>query len=116
MKKILILFVMPLFIACSVEQFGSGVDSKVKKVQVKDIIINESYHGEDVTVEGIITSQCGTNGCWFFLHDGSGQVYVNLAPNGLVLPPRNGKRAKVTGSVSVGENGVAVIARGIEVG
>jgi len=49
------------------------------------------------------------------LQDDTGQVFVNLAPNNMTLPPRMNKTAKVTGIVYPVEGQLQVIAQGVEV-
>jgi uncharacterized protein YdeI (BOF family) len=116
MKKLLLSLSFLFFIAaCTTEQYGSGVNNEIKTVQVKDVIINQSYQGKTVNLEGIIISQCGTEGCWLHLHDGTGQIYINMKPNSFSVPPKQGKKAKVTGVVMQNDDGVQIIASGVEV-
>jgi len=58
----------------------------------------ESYEGQAVVVEGKIISECGA-GCWFTLNDGTGTIYVDLAPSNLVIPQKRGAFARVYGQV-----------------
>ena len=58
----------------------------------------ESYEGEAIIVEGTIVSECGS-GCWFTLDDGTGTIYVDLAPSNLVIPQKRGAFATVYGQV-----------------
>jgi uncharacterized protein YdeI (BOF family) len=54
--------------------------------------------GKDVIMEGKIVQECGS-GCWFNLQDSTGIVYVDLAPNNMVIPQKVGSKAKVYGKV-----------------
>ncbi|MEN2995342.1 MAG: hypothetical protein ABDH19_08380 [Thermodesulfovibrio sp.] len=72
----------------------------MKKVKIKDIFINQSLIGQRVIVEGIIITQCQSKGCWFFMNDNTGSIFINLAPIGINLPPKTGKRAIVMGKNS----------------
>ncbi|MEW6117300.1 MAG: OB-fold nucleic acid binding domain-containing protein [Nitrospirota bacterium] len=114
---VMMVLVLGLFLSgCSAEKYGLGVDSSAPTVMVKDIILKPELQGQQVNIEGKIVSQCQSNGCWFFLQDESGQVFINLAPNNFALPSRMGKRVKVTGIVARGrEGGYQIIARGVEV-
>jgi uncharacterized protein YdeI (BOF family) len=118
MKKatLLILISLLLITGCSVEQYGAGVSKEAPAVKVKDVVLNPSLQGKVVNLEGIITTQCGSNGCWFFLHDGSGQIFIDLSTKGFSIPPKQGKKAKVTGVVSEGQSGMQIIAYGVEIG
>ncbi len=101
---------------CSAEKYGLGIDSGAPVVKVKDIILRPAdFVGRTVTLEGKITSQCQSNGCWFFLYDGTGQIFINLKPNNFALPSRMGKKARVTGIVSADQQGYQIIARGVEI-
>lgn len=64
--------------------------------------------GIPVEVGGTIVSQCPA-GCWFIVDDGSGQLYVDLKPANMVIPPSVGKRVIVRGTV-VYTNGDASLA------
>lgn len=118
MKKnlLLVFFTILILVAgCSAEQYGAGVNKSVPSVKIKDVILNPSYVNQVVNLEGIIVSQCLSNGCWLFLNDGTGQIFVDMAPHGFSLPSRPGKKAKVTGLVVQGQNGLQITAHGIEV-
>lgn len=57
------------------------------------------YYGQAVVVEGKIIAECGS-GCWFILDDGTGTIYVDLAPSNLVIPQKQGAFARVYGNVA----------------
>ncbi|MCJ7654014.1 MAG: hypothetical protein MUO97_01730, partial [Dehalococcoidia bacterium] len=70
-----------------------------KILKIDDILGKpESYEGQAVVVEGKIISECGA-GCWFTLNDGTGTIYVDLAPSNLVIPQKRGAFARVYGQV-----------------
>jgi len=56
--------------------------------------------GIPVEVGGTIVSQCPA-GCWFIVDDGSGQLYVDLKPANMVIPPSVGKKVVARGTVIV---------------
>lgn len=117
MKRILaVIFIAFLFLSgCSTEQYGAGVNRETPEVKVKDVILTPSLQGKIVNLKGIITTQCASDGCWFFLNDGTGQILINLKPSGITIPPKTGKKAKVTG-VAVNEEGnYMIIAHGVEI-
>lgn len=119
MKQILIAMALILGLAglsaCTSERYGAGVDRATPRVKVKDLFLDRSVLGRSVTIEGRISSQCGSNGCWFVLQDDTGQVFINLAPNNMTLPPRMNKSARVTGTVAVVQDQLQVFAQGVEV-
>lgn len=102
-------------LGCSAEKYGTGVDKKIAAVKVKDIFLDSNPVGKKVTISGKISSQCGSNGCWFVLQDDTGQVFINLSQNNMTLPPRMNKTAKVTGIVYPVQGELQVIAEGVEV-
>lgn len=114
---IMALFMILVFglLGCASEKYGTAVDGKTPQVKVKDIFLDPGHLGKAVTVEGKISSQCGSNGCWFVLQDDTGQVFVNLAPANLTLPPRMNKTARVTGIVYPVKGELQVVAQGVEV-
>lgn len=105
---------MLVIYGCATEKYG-GASGGGLPVKVRDVMLEPSYQGKLVTVEGIILTQCVSNGCWLFVHDGTGQIYVDMAPAGFKVPPRQGKKAKVTGEARVSKDGVYIVAHGIEV-
>src|SRR3990172_7157940 len=104
MKKIALMVFTALvifaLIGCSAEKYGTGVDKNTPHLKVKDVFLDPNIPGKLVTLEGKISSQCSSNGCWFVLQDDTGQIFVNL-PNNIALPYKMGAAAKVTGSVMV---------------
>lgn len=100
---------------CSAERYGSGIDKGTPQIKIKDVFLDGNIIGRPVTLEGRISSQCGSNGCWFVMQDDTGQIFINLAPNNMLLPPRMNKTAKVTGIVYPVQGELQVIAQGIEV-
>lgn len=119
MKKLyisfLIFFLVFTAISCSAEKYGSGVDKTKPFVKVKDVFLDNSLNGKIVNLEGVISTQCQSSGCWFFLSDGTGRIFINLAPRGFTLPPKTGKKAKVTGEVARDQHNVQIIAHGVEI-
>lgn len=119
MKKIIavlaVLLISIVLAGCSAERYGSGVDKGMPQIKVKDVFLDRNLIGKTVTLEGSIASQCGSNGCWFVLRDDTGQIFVNLAPGNLAIPPRMNKLAKVTGTVYPAQGELQVIAQGVEV-
>lgn len=68
-------------------------------VKISDILNHPNDFTETrVTIEGKIVSECGA-GCWFTINDGTGTIYVDLAPSNLTIPQKRGAFARVHGKV-----------------
>jgi len=68
--------------------------------KIADVIKNtKTLMGESIIIEGKIVSECGA-GCWFTLNDGTGTIYIDLAPSNLTIPQKRGAKAKVFGNVT----------------
>ena len=105
-----------LLAGCARKERYGRVDAAAPAVQVKDVMLSESYGGKDVRMSGTIVMQCASTGCWFFLDDGTGRMLVDLKALGLGLGPRSGKKAVVSGTVIVDQQGQALLsAKGLEV-
>jgi uncharacterized protein YdeI (BOF family) len=104
-----------LVTGCAAEKYGADINKSAPLVKVKDVILNPSLQGQTVNLEGIITTQCQGDGCWFFLNDGTGQIFINLKPAGITIPPKTGKKAKVTGVVVNDSGNYLIIAHGVEI-
>ena len=92
-----------------------GVDITEKGVtSAKDILANpDKYLGQTVRLEGKIVREC-PSGCWFFLEDETGTIYVDINPSGLSIPPKVGKKVVVEG-VPENKNGrISIIGKGVE--
>ncbi|MCX6693564.1 MAG: hypothetical protein NT074_03300 [Methanomicrobiales archaeon] len=124
MKKTLILIVF----ACGLAGFliTAGCTSPAKEevsggnsinaVKIGDILENpDSYNGRDVLINGKVVNQCGS-GCWFFLDDGSGTIYVDLLPNNFAIPPMIGSKVTVEGSVLVNGTDVSILGTSVTTG
>jgi uncharacterized protein YdeI (BOF family) len=117
----LVIFIMVVSMAgCSGNSSGNnsekyGVDITEKGVtSVKDILANpDEYLDQTVRLEGKIVREC-PSGCWFFLEDETGTIYVDINPSGLSIPPKVGKKVVVEG-VPTNRNGrVSIIGKGVE--
>jgi len=95
------------------ERYGVNITEK-KLVSIKDIYTNPSeYLDQTVRLEGKIVQECGS-GCWFFLEDNTGTIYVDINPSGLSIPPKVGKKVVVEG-VPENRNGrITINGKGVE--
>ncbi|MCX8069204.1 MAG: DUF4920 domain-containing protein [Thermodesulfovibrionales bacterium] len=117
-RFIIILFVFLFSMAtsaCSSEKYGAGVDASAPMVKVKDVIFKQDLRGKKVSLQGKIISQCQSSGCWFFIQDDTGQIFVDLSKNNFTLPPKFGKTVKLTGVVYATGHGNIIVASGVEV-
>jgi len=92
-----------------------GVDIAEKEVtSVKDIYTNPNeYLSQTVRLEGKIVREC-SSGCWFFLEDETGTIFVDINPSGLSIPPKVGKKVVVEG-VPENRNGrITINGKGVE--
>ena len=95
------------------ERYGVEITEK-EVTNVKDIYTNPSeYLDQTVRLEGKIVQECGS-GCWFFLEDETGTIFVDINPSGLSIPPKVGKKAVVEG-VPENRNGrMTINGKGVE--
>jgi uncharacterized protein YdeI (BOF family) len=95
------------------ERYGVNITEK-KVVSVKDIYSNPNeYLNQTIRLEGEIVREC-SSGCWFFLEDKTGTIYVDINPSGLSIPPKVGKKVVVEG-VPENKNGrISIVGKGVE--
>ena len=118
MKHLLLIatLIFTLILAgCGDEKYGDGVDASAQAVKVKEIFLKKNLAGQKVTLEGRIVSQCQSNGCWFYLQDDTGQLYIDMATNKFSLPSMPNKQVAASGTVAKSQNNLVLIATGVEV-
>jgi len=95
------------------ERYGVDITEE-RVVNVKDIYTNPNeYLNQTIRLEGEIVRECGS-GCWFFLEDETGTIYVDINPSGLSIPPKVGKKVVVEG-VPENKNGrISFVGKGVE--
>ena len=95
------------------ERYGVDITEK-KVVSVKDIYTNPNeYLNQTVRLEGEIVREC-SSGCWFFLEDETGTIFIDINPSGLSIPPKVGKKVVVEG-VPENKNGrISINGKGVE--
>ena len=95
------------------ERYGVNITEE-RIVNVKDIYTNPNeYLNQTIRLEGEIVRECGS-GCWFFLEDKTGTIYVDINPSGLSIPPKVGKKVVVEG-VPENRNGrITINGKGVE--
>jgi uncharacterized protein YdeI (BOF family) len=105
---------------CVSSQASSRQDDKEKNaslvVPVGSLLENpKAYDGREVSISGKITTECGS-GCWFFLDDGSGTVYVDTKPGNFAIPQLPGRTVRVKGTITSEGGDVAILATMVESG
>jgi len=95
------------------EKYGVNITEK-GITSVKEIYTNPSeYLDKTVRLEGKIVQEC-PSGCWFYLEDETGKIYVDIKPSGLSIPPKVGKKVVVEGVPSNRNGGIIIIGKGVE--
>jgi len=74
----------------------------------------EKYENQTVKIKGEIILECPT-GCWFNLKDESGEIYVDIRPNGLALPQKVGHEAGVERKAVAQDAKIMIGGKGVEV-
>jgi hypothetical protein len=93
--------------------FAEEAPAAAAKVNIADIQNTpEKYAAENVSLEGKISSQCGS-GCWFVLTDPTGDIYVDLKPHNFVIPPAMGKSVLVNGSILTKNNDLTFVGNSV---
>jgi uncharacterized protein YdeI (BOF family) len=96
--------------------FGSGVTGAV--VQIGDIQkAPVKYLGKEVTVEGQMTRECPSSGCWWYVKDQTGEIRVDSFGSNFSLPlHQEGKHVRSTGKIVKTDGGeLQIAASGAEV-
>jgi hypothetical protein len=108
---IVVIFLL-LLTACSKENYG--IEIKEEKVTEINQALQQKESNKTIRLEGKIGTVCPT-GCWFYLQDPTGEIYVDLAPAGIAIPQRSGKNAIVEGSFIKVKEKAVFVAKGVEI-
>ena len=77
-------------------QFGAFTGAP--KVAVADLVEKpKDFLGKLVSVEGTITDQCKTMGCFFFIHTGKENLRIDLQEIAMTAPMNEGGKGRVEG-------------------
>jgi hypothetical protein len=97
-----------------VEQYGAPLSSQAV-TKITDIMKNpDGFIGKTVKVEGTIANECPT-GCWFYVKDGTGTLYIDLYAANLAIPQKAGKNVTLEGTIEK-RSGLPIIqGRGVEI-
>ncbi|MEW6710678.1 MAG: hypothetical protein AB1403_12705 [Candidatus Riflebacteria bacterium] len=108
MKRIILLCLIVLGVVIVVwlgrraagEHFGADFKG-FESVQVKDAVNpDDQLKAKEISLSGVITRQCPSSGCWFYIKDDAGnQIKIELGHLGLKFPQRSGSRVIVEGKL-----------------
>lgn len=94
-------------------KFGKEI-SEIEATKIKDILADsDKYIGKTVKVEGAIIKEC-PSGCWFYLKDQTGAIYVDLFPSGFAISQRVEAKVIVEGIVKNRGDRIEIIGEGVE--
>lgn len=122
--KIITIFVFTLIAVLAVffafgcaqqgKSFGQPI-TEAKLTPISDILAKpEQFAGKTVRIEGKIMVEC-PSGCWFFLKDATGTIYVNLNPSNFAIPQVRGHEVIVQGAVKKGGPQLEVTGEGVQI-
>jgi uncharacterized protein YdeI (BOF family) len=116
---LIVILVGALLAAGCTSQPASGTGgpaAQARAVKIADILKDPAaYNGTAVAVQGKIAGECGS-GCWFMMDDGTGTLYVDLAPNNFVIPQISGTTVVVHGTINVTNGDPTLIATKVVAG
>lgn len=96
--------------------YGAAFTADLPRAQMKDLYVApESHLAGPVSVQGKITRQCPSSGCWFYLDDTSGkQVKIELGHMGIKFPQWVGKNVKVEGRLLQNKDELELVGTAVE--
>jgi len=94
--------------------YGREIPSEMPVTNAAEILTSpEAFEGKDVLVSGKITSECPSGG-WIWVHDGSGDIYVNMHPTNVFIPQKVGSSVRAMGKVVLESGSPQVVGYGLE--
>lgn len=121
MKKILILCMLIVVAAAAAAwraaakpaRFGSFTGAP--KAEVASVISDpKAYLSRTVQIEGFVSEQCKTMGCYFFFKSGDRTLRVDLQEIAMTAPMREGRNARVEGQTVPYDGGYEFFASAVE--
>jgi len=121
MKKILVLCILTAAIVTAVvwravaqpTRFGAFTAAPKTEI-VKLIAQPASFLGKTVEIEGTITEQCKTMGCYFFFRSGKDSLRVDLQEVAMKAPMKEGHAVRVEGQMVPYDGGYQFYASAVE--
>ena len=77
-----------------------GTFTAAPKAKVATLLVApEAFQGKTVEIEGTISEQCKSMGCFFFFRSGKETLRVDLQEIAMHAPMREGRKARVEGQI-----------------
>jgi hypothetical protein len=93
---------------------ASPIPTGAAQVTVRELIDHsDQYAARPVSLSGKIVMEC-TQGCWLFVDDGTGRLYVDLQPNGLTIPQMIGAQVKIQGRIKGSGSNLQILGETVE--
>ncbi|MBM3313767.1 hypothetical protein FJY70_04140 [candidate division WOR-3 bacterium] len=116
-----VMVVAAVFVGCGAKTggtksnvYGKAIPADMVVTSAKTILDNpQAWEGKDVLVAGRIASEC-PSGCWFWVKDETGEMYVDIHPTNLSIPQRVGRTVRVMGKVVLDSGQPSVVGYGLE--
>ncbi len=90
-------------------QYGAEYDEAIPLKSISYIFETADINGKIISLQGIVSAQCKSDGCWFKLKDNTGEVLVDLKPYDFRTPLGiEGKKVKLNGRVNMKDGKVKV--------
>jgi uncharacterized protein YdeI (BOF family) len=114
MKKHMAILIILIVIltACKPQTFGEPI--KESKVTSISEVLDQRESKTTFRLEGKIGAVC-PSGCWFYLKDASGEIFVDINPSGFAIPQKSGKQAIVEGAFMKIKRKPIFVATGVEI-
>lgn len=121
MKKILILCSLIVVISVVVAWRAAagparfGTFTGAPKAEVASVIADpKAYLSRTVELEGVVSEQCKSMGCYFFLKSGKQTLRVDLQEIAMHAPMREGRNARIEGQTVPYDGGYQFFASAVE--
>jgi hypothetical protein len=102
----LAVFLLAMLLGCTAAPQSTPVSNptlstlnpqSARPVTIRQLIAeSDKFSDQPISLTGKIVLEC-PEGCWFFLDDGTGRIYVDLKPAGLTIPQKVGSRITLLG-------------------
>jgi hypothetical protein len=92
-----------------------GAFTGAPKVEIATLIADPKGHsGKLYQIEGTVSEQCKSMGCYFFFKSGKDELRVDLQEVAMTAPMREGRKARVEGQVVPYNDGYQFYASAVE--